>query len=681
MKKQKNHEGTLPLLGRRDLFFALFFLFLGSLCLLFELFLRQSLILPLPEESQFFLDRWGNMLSLELNTEEEYFLPLEKVQEISPFFLDALIQSEDKRFFSHAGIDVFASFRAAFQIFSEGKIVSGASTISQQVIKQAFQNTERNWGAKIEEILLSLRLESQYSKEEILLFWANTAPFFGNVRGLRTASFLLFETDPALLSPAQAAYLALLPQRPSFFLSPEGEEVLQKKKEKLLHKMSLSPQERERALRETIIPPENWRPENKAPHFVRWISQNKNAQGRTSLDLPLQKKVQNIVEDTLQILEGHYAKNAAVIIAENDTAAIRVYLGSRNFFHKNIQGQVDMLQSFRQVGSTLKPFLYAFSFEKLGWNPETILLDEEQAFLANEGKLFVPQNFDLSYRGEISLREALGQSRNIPAVSTLEKVGSGEFRTFLESLGVSFLVKNDGQQGLSLALGAGEMRLLDLAMLTLLLAREGMDFTPCTKEPCFPQKGEYVIDQKVTREITDILSDNTARISAFGENSALATSIPLAAKTGTTRNFRDNYIIAYTPEYTIFLWVGNADGTPMRNVSGITGAGPILADILALFPKSEKTFSLPPSSLKSEKTFSSLRILSPLPGEKFLLDLLRSPKEQKMRFVATEEVSFFLDDIFLGKGKEQWWVPEQGDHKLRIEGKGNQYQELSFLVY
>jgi penicillin-binding protein 1C len=653
-------------------------------------FWAWSFLFPIPnayvsqEYGQRFTDRNGQVLSFSVSSQDKYLLEAVDFADMPLSFVLAVLALEDDNFFAHGAIDAPAVFRALFQNVIAGEIVSGASTITLQLAKKMLGNTNRTLANKIREAVLAFRIEKQFSKEEIFGMWTSRAPFGGNIVGLSAASEFYFRKQPQYLSLAQSAYLASIPKNPSLYSPKNNPELLEKRKEYALLKMFqhdfITKEEFQTALHEKITPVFS-APSIKAPHLVLYLSQQLAdvSSLALALEIGLQQKVESIIDRYMVYLDGHNANNAAAMVIENSTGAVRAYVGNTDFFSSESDGQVDMLRSFRQVGSTLKPFVYYLAFRDLFWGPQTIVLDEPIGFDTSIGTTFAPKNFDLDYRGKITIREALAQSRNIPAVSTLAQVGEKKFKEFLQSLGVDFLLPQD-DIGLSSVLGASEMQLLDLARLYVLLAREGQDFFFCFVGVCPQQHGNQILQRNLVLEITDILSDNTARIDAFGEDSPLANGFPVAAKTGTSRNFRDNYTVGYTPEYTVLVWVGNADGSPMREVSGISGTGPIFQDIINILPKSASDFSSPiPRDTSSNSGFSVLRILQPLPNAQYSLDPSRSIEDQKIRFQSSANAEFFVDGELVGSGKEVLWMPKTGEHLLRVVSD-SESESVQFFV-
>jgi penicillin-binding protein 1C len=673
-------------------FLAFSSLTLSGLLLCFWFWIHTPLDpkLFLQEYGQVFTDKHGEILFFNTSKDDKYILPPTDFSEISLPFIKAVLVLEDDNFFAHGAVDTPAIFRAAFQNMASGEIVSGASTISQQLAKKILKHKKRTLKNKGEETLLALRIEAQFSKEEIFSLWANHAPFGGNIVGISAASEYYFHKSPKDLSLAQSAYLAGIPQNPQQFspLSPhKNNKIVQKKIQKTLNKMIkkefIDAREAKRAQQE-ILAPFQKPPTILAPHLVLYLQQffPKTHFIQLSIDIGIQSRIERIVEKHLHFLQNHHIKNAAVIVIENKTGAVRAYLGNRNYFEEKNSGKVDILRSFRQSGSTLKPFVYYLTFQNFGWTSETKILDEPISFESSFGTPFAPKNFDLNYRGEITVREALAESRNIPAVSALSKIGEKKFQEFLSALDVTFL-QQENDAGLGTALGASEMKPLDIAKLYTLLAREGETFFLCFIGICPEQRGEQILKRQLVLELTDILSDNNARTASFGTNSPLSFLYPVAAKTGTTRNFRDNYTVGFTTEYTVLVWVGNADGSPMKDVSGITGAGFIFHDILDILSDISPPQEFPLPDTREDTSNSSIqefRILSPLQGQRYSMDPSRPPKYQKILFETTKEGEFFIDGKKIGSGKKIFWTPIIGSHSLSVK-KGNEVLHRQFSVH
>ncbi len=633
------------------------------------------------------LDRNSKVLFFDTSEADEYVLPAASVEEVAPAFVNAVLLLEDENFYRHNGIDFAAVLRALQQNIRSQKVVSGASTISLQLAKNLLGNQQRTWLHKAQEALYALRLEAQFGKEELLAMWANRAPFGSNIVGINAASQYYFHKSPRDLSLAQATYLAGIPNNPDRY-SPlkHPNAALERGRDILSHlrtKGFITAADAELASDEDLVIYER-PPQIAAPHFVMRIIADglKKDIIKTSLDVGLQNQIESIVKRHLDFLGGHNARNAAVIVIENASGAIRAYIGNADFFDAKTAGQVDVLRSYRQVGSTLKPFLYYLAFRDLGWTADTIVLDEPTGFRTAIGTDFAPKNFDLTYRGEMTVRDALAESRNIPAVATLAAIGESKLFALFDALDIIPL-QTAADAGLSAALGAAEIRPLDLARGFTILARDGKSLQLCSIEPCLPQLGKTILEPNLALEITNILADNVARIDAFGEESALTFDFPVAAKTGTSRNFRDNYAVGYTPIFTVLVWVGNSDGSAMQEVSGIAGAGPIFHEAIKTVTRtsSPQKFADPQPRLETTNIVAPLRILAPLAGAVFSLDAARLPTTQKIRFTTNKPATFVLDGAILGSGDEILWTPTVGEHILRVADSDNNNAEATFVVH
>lgn len=574
--------------------------------------LGVSLFIPFPRTtlepasviSLRILDRDGNLLREVLSDEEGrsrwVFLP-----NISQNVILATLAAEDSRFYEHPGIDIRAITRAVIQNIRARKAISGGSTLTQQVVKNIYR-FPRNWFWKMVEIWYALRLEISRSKDEIITQYLNRIPYGNQTFGINAASWFYFDKPPAHLSLAEAAFLAGLPRGPSLY-NPYRHEYRAKKRQRevlrrMLNKGMITREEYRRALIEplNLVPPER---SFRAPHFSDLVlsrisprERQSISSIRTTLDFQLQKDVEVLVKNYVQSLKKWEVSNAAVLIMDNKRGEILSLVGSANFFDSDHSGQVSGAVSLRQPGSALKPFTYALALEQ-GMTPATLILDTEIR-IRTKGMDYVPRNYDGKFHGPIRLREALACSYNVSAVKVLERIGMESLLHRLKKLGFESLDRGVDYYGLGLTLGGGEVTLLELTRAYSTLARSGVfkkekifleikDIQGKAKS--FPEGSSVrVFSPQVSYIITHILADRDARIPAFGEGSVLSLPFPSAVKTGTSGNFRDNWAMGYTPHYTVGVWVGNFDGSPMRSVSGVSGAGPLFRDIMLLLEKREK---------------------------------------------------------------------------------------------
>lgn len=520
-----------------------------------------------------------------LSEKNTYYRPV-SLADISPWLVAAAVSAEDKRFFTHEGVDGAAILRALWQNTKKGEVVSGASTITQQLVRAVEPRPKTVWG-KAGEAWNALQLEQHKTKEEILEDYFNWLELGNLTQGVEAASLFYFGVNAADVSLAQAAFLAGLAKSPTYY-NPLKHKARAIKRQKyvltrMLEEGFIDEELYQIALQEPLELCAVRRP-FEAPHFtqlLRPLIPTDTTDVFSTLDQEVQSYAQKMVQTHLRSLADDHVTNAAVIILENNTGAVLAYVGSANFNDVKNQGQIDGVRALRQPGSALKPFVYALALERNLLTPASLLSDEDTFF---EGG-FRPRNYDESYHGWVSVRTALACSYNIPAVKAAEKTGTAALLALLRQAGLTTLTKEADFYGLGLSLGNGEVRLLDLANAYATLARGGL-YKPLLlstrPEIYLPGNTKRVLRETTAYLITHILMDNQARSGAFGLNSALSVPFEMAAKTGTSKDYRDNFALGYTPRWTIGVWVGNFNAAPMQKVSGVTGAGPILHD-LAIF--------------------------------------------------------------------------------------------------
>lgn len=524
---------------------------------------------------------------------------------IDPSVRAAVIATEDRRFGRHPGIDPIAIVRAAWSNWTERRIVSGASTITMQVARLLRGRTSRGWSDKLAETHLALRLELRWSKERILETWLNRVSYGNRAHGIEAAARLYFGKSALDLTRAEAAYLVGLPQSPTRydpFRHPERARARQQHVLDAMHRAGdLSPADRERL---GTLPLDLRSPDQvfRAPHFTERIrlrpalpsATSNDAPGlaeiRTTLDARLQRTVQGLVRGHVKLLARDGVSNAAAVVIENATGAVRAYVGSADFWNASTGGQNDGVRMLRQPGSTLKPFTYARALDTRRHTAASVLPDIE-ARIPETGGAFVPTNYDDTYHGPVPFREALANSYNVPAVRLAQALGAADLLETLRGAGFSTLDRPPDHYGAGLTLGNGEVRLLDLARAYAGIARGGTrpalrsiawsrtaggDTLVAAPSPPEPMP----LSPAALRLITHILADPEAREDAFGRGGPLDLPFPAAAKTGTSKDYRDNWTVGFTPTHTVAVWVGNFDGSPMRRVSGITGAGPLYRSIM-----------------------------------------------------------------------------------------------------
>jgi len=517
----------------------------------------------------------------------------------------ATVASEDTHFFTHPGIDVLAILRAAIINVRNQGISQGASTITQQLARALFLTRERTWVRKVREVILAIKIEKSLSKDEILDLYLNTVPYGSNAYGIEAAAETFFGKPAKALSLDEATLLAALPNAPTLY-SPYGknQKELVARKESILQKMRdlnfIKSADYESALMtktlEKVIPIER---RIQAPHFVFYILetlkkeyglealQTKGYDIYTSIDLGLQKEAEAIVADGVKKNLARGASNGALVALTPKNGEILAMVGSRDYFDTRVDGQVNVAIEKRQPGSTFKPFAYATAFTK-GFTPETRIYDVPINFGADgTGAEYIPNNYDGKFRGLLTMREALSQSLNIPAVSTLYLAGIPDTIALATSLGITTLTE-PSRYGLALVLGGAEVRLIDLTSAFGVFGQEGKRIPAdgILRMMDREERNVYkritnpdtVLDANVTRAISSILSDNTARTPVFGSKSPIAfpTGTGVAAKTGTTQNFRDAWTVGYTQDVALGVWTGNNDNTAMEEgADGIYIAAPM----------------------------------------------------------------------------------------------------------
>ena len=542
------------------------------------LVLGESVLTP----SQQITDRTGTPVRDFLSENNTYYYPV-SLGEMSPWFIAAAVAAEDKRFYQHDGVDVQAILRALWQNTQQGEVLSGASTITQQLVR-AIEPRAKTWWGKMGEAYHAGQWEKNHTKEEILEEYFNRVEFGNLTQGVQAAAKFYFGVDAADVSLGQAAFLVGLIKSPTRYNPLKHKERAIKRRAYVLARMReenfIDEEMYQLSLQEPVVLRAAARPFN-AMHFtnfLRTLLPTKTGPVQTPLDSQLQHYAEQVVKNHIQKLQEEHVTNAAVIVLENATGAVLAYVGSADFNNKEQHGQVDGVRALRQPGSSLKPFAYALAIEKGVLTAADLLADEDTFFDGG----FRPRNYDETFHGLVSVRNALACSYNIPAVKAAEKVGAPALLDLLRTAGLTELSREADFYGLGLALGNGEVQLLHLANAYATFARGG-EYRPVTLslDPLVQLGGKArrVLSPQTSYIISHILADNQARGAAFGLNSALSVPFELAAKTGTSKDYKDNFTLAYTPRWTIGVWAGNFDASSMRKVSGVTGAGPIMHDL------------------------------------------------------------------------------------------------------
>ena len=540
------------------------------------------------------VDRHGRVLYEALSQGGSRIRPLDAAG-LPPMLEAATLGAEDRRFYAHPGVDPVSLLRALRHNVVEGRVVEGGSTITQQVAKLLIQRREgvhpRGFRAKVREMVLALRLEHRFSKREVLALYLNLAAYGNQTAGAGRASQLYFGVDASMLTPAQSAFLAALPQRPGAFNPWKNVASARGRQQAVLRRMAaagaLNPERLREAQAEQVTLHARGSAFN-APHFVEMVraasGDTPPARIVTSLDLDLQKEVEGIIAHERPSLKAHGAANVAVVVLDNLRGEWLAWEGSGDYGDTEHGGAINGPLVPRQPGSALKPFTYALAFEQ-GRNPATVLPDIPSHFpTAEPGVLYSPRNYDGQYRGPLLARRALAGSENVPAVALASDVGVSTLLRFLDRVGLSTFDKAPAYYGLGITLGNAEVRLDQLVAAYATFARGGVwrqpTFVLQAEDPGGEIQTRQVVSERTAFWITDILSDPAARAYIFGRGSNLEFPFPVAVKTGTSQAYHDNWTIGYTRDVTVGVWVGNFDRTPLHDSSGVTGAGPIFHQVM-----------------------------------------------------------------------------------------------------
>lgn len=553
----------------------------------------------------------------------------------------ATIATEDKDFYTNPGVDWRGILRSAWINLRGGETLAGGSTITQQVTRNLLLTTdersERRLKRKLREVYLAWRLSRNLSKDEILALYLNQMYYGGLTYGVEAASQTYFGKPVAELDLAECALIAGLPQAPALYNPFTDLAAARKRQEVVLTRMQaegyISPEQHALAAREPLVLASAPYP-MEAPHFVLMVrseldrllpeAQIQQAGGlivRTSLDLDWQGHAERAVRRQIATLAesedglGHNANSAALVALDPASGEILALVGSPDYFDDANAGAINMALTTRQPGSTLKPLVYAAAMDPNradAWSPATLFLDVRTSFTTRDGRVYIPKNYDNLEHGPVLLRTALGSSLNIPAVQALDHIGLDELFRLASSLGMRTF-GDPTTYDLSLALGGGEVRLLDLTAAYGSFANGGYQVNPVAILEISDVQGEVlyqaqpaqkrrVLDERVAWLISDILNDNNARLLGFGANSVLRIGRPAAVKTGTTTNFHDNWTVGYTPSLVTGVWVGNTSHEPMREVTGLSGAAPIWHQFMraVLEDRPPEGFSRPPGLVQME---------------------------------------------------------------------------------
>jgi len=668
--------------------------------------------------------------------EDQKRTPIQLYQ-VPKYLKDATVAIEDKDFYKHKGFDPKGYLRIIYYVFAKHRL-SGGSTLTQQLVKNVLLSSERTISRKVKEFVLSLEIEAKYSKDQILQMYLNEAPYGGTTWGVEEASQTYFGKSVSELDLTQSAILAALPQSPSRY-SPFGQNptAFISRTKDVLRRMRedgyISSEDEKKSLAEL----ENFTFASqsgilKAPHFIMYVKkilEDKYGEKAvelgglrvtTSIDLDFQEKVQKIVTEEIAKVEKMNITNGAVIVMDPKTGEILAMVGSKNYDDPNYDGKFNVVTAKRQPGSAIKPITYITALRK-GYTASTMIMDTTTSFPQGANKPdYIPVNYDGKEHGPLQLRYALGNSINVVAVKLLAMVGIKDMLTTAFNMGLSTLeptAENLSRLGLSVTLGGGEVRLIDLSSAYSAFANEGLKVDPTAilkvsdkdgnvLEEFRPLPGKRVISQQEAFIISNILADNSARLLTFSENNLL--KIPdrqVAAKTGTTNDKRDNWTIGWTPQVIVGTWVGNNNNSTMKSlVSGVSGAAPIWRKIIMeyLKDKTKDDFTVPEGIVTAEvDNLSGYRSHDGFPGrtEYFIqgtepstddpvhvkvktcksqgklatpVDIARGDYDEKEYFLFKEKDVFSPSPSAGGSGQEdRWqkgindWVAKQPDERYR----------------
>lgn len=662
------------------------------------------------------LDRRGEPLQLLRLDKQQRALPWTPLAEFSPALLHALLLSEDRKFYEHSGVDWGAVAASAWGYLWNQR-TRGASTLTMQLAglidaDLARPRQGRSSTQKLGQAWTARQLENEWSKAQILEAYLNRVPLRGELVGIPAAARLLFDKSPAALDARESALLAALLRAPNArpgLVSQRACELLGQQQAGLKPNKPSNPDCPGLELQAAAAFARRPAPlpgEQLAPHFARLaLRADGPNQQRSTLDARLQRLALQVLKQQLIELQGRNVEDGAVVVLDNASGEVLAWVGSSGAELSNA-AEVDGVLARRQPGSTLKPFVYQLALEKKLITAAS-LLDDSPAQISTAAGLYLPQNYDRHYRGWVSARAALGNSLNVPAVRVGSMLGPDKLATRLDDFGLA-LAQDGSYYGASLALGSAEVNLLSLTNAYRALANGGL--YSAARLPGKPLAGpRRVADAASTFVVADILADNNARALTFGLDSVLATSGWSAVKTGTSKDMRDNWCIGFTDRYTVGVWVGNAGGEAMHEVSGVSGAAPVWQQLVRYLHQGRpsKAPKAPAGLTQQLARFEGARsepprqewfvrgtelahvslvasaprgITSPRDGAIYALDPDMPPAAQRIVFEG-ETGQWRLDGKLLGRGSTWQWAPMPGRHQLvLLDAKGQVLQTVGFEV-
>ena len=509
------------------------------------------------EYSHVVLDREGRLLRAYATTEGRWRLPVSE-RDVDPRFLKLLFTYEDKRFREHHGIDPLSMGRAAVQLVTRGQIISGGSTISMQVARLLEPRERRSLGAKMRQIVRALELESALGKDGVLALYLALAPYGGNLEGVRAASLAYFGKEPRKLSLAEAALLVALPQSPELRRPDRFPTAARAARDRVLDRAALAgllPRDEIARAKTQPVPHERKPLPVLAPHAADQVVllEPDRREHRLTLDLFLQKNLQELAHERAQALGPDIS--VAILAVDNVSGEVRARVASADYFDLRRAGQVDMTQALRSPGSTLKPFIYGLGFEDGVIHPDTLIDDRPSRYGG-----YVPENFDLTFQGVVTVRRALQLSLNVPAVAVLNKIGVSRLGARLSQAGAVLILPKGEAPGLAMGLGGVGVRLADLVMLYASLARQGEALALTERQQADLRMPHRLLDPVAAWYVGNIL------IGAPPPDNAPHGRV--AFKTGTSYGYRDAWAVGFDGRMTIGVWVGRPDGAQLELASG-----------------------------------------------------------------------------------------------------------------
>jgi 1A family penicillin-binding protein len=572
--------------------------------------------LPLAQVTQIY-DRTGQHLLYEFYEERRIAVPL---SDVAPVMVDATLAIEDPSFYQHKGFDLRGMLRAGVVDVRTGAGVQGGSTITQQLVKRAFLTDERSWLRKVKELVLAVQVDSLYPKDQVLEMYLNQVYYGNQTYGVEAAALSYFGKHAKDLDLAEASILAGLVQAPSQYDPVQNPRAALRRQADVLDAMvrlhAITSDQAKDARREAAeFTYRQQRTDIVAPHFAFYVKDQLQQRVNpdvlrgglkvvTTLDLDMQTQGQQIVAKRVRQLRGLIVNNGALVALDPKTGGILAMVGSADYYNQDIDGQVNVATAPRQPGSSFKPITYATAFATKKWSPATTVVDQPITRPDPSAKngLYRPQNYDQKFHGTVTLRSALANSYNIPAVLVQEAVGTKEVIKTARAMGIT----TDLPEVMSLTLGAGVVRLLDMTSAYGAFANNGqrVEPTPFLKITDredhviyeLSPKPEQVIAPEVAYMVADVLSDTAARRPAFGNVLDLSIPRTAAVKTGTANDYKDSWAIGFTPSLVVGAWVGNTDNSPMYQIAGSLGGGYIWKEFMdyALKDRPDEKFVTPP---------------------------------------------------------------------------------------